>query len=175
MNKSKFSPVSLIGILGFAAWFVFLRTGFKPIGRTIIDQEFMNELKWMTVAKCAILVVCIALIIVPVFVRMFRSDSARLIGVAGLVVCLIALVVTVLLNIGFFTGTPVVETHKVVDNQQIVTKMDLNKIYFEDGRSVFISDAEYVDAFTKPDKYVVSIDDKIIGVFDTKLYTLAAK
>lgn len=173
-NKRLSGALMISGIVICMVWFMFIRTiPFVPSGY-VIDKQFLNDFKWLTVLKFSIVVAGLLLCFVPIIINFFREGSDLKKTVTKIVIGIFAVVLLVISMLHFdnFIFTPDVEQRYVVDRYTTNAKVTTYHLRFDDGSSATVTYDDFSNARPGETKYVVYVEYGIIGVFPTDTYTL---
>ncbi|MBO4927433.1 MAG: hypothetical protein J5379_04195 [Clostridiales bacterium] len=179
-KKIKVTPKIAIWLAFIIAGFVFFLVveyiAYVPSGK-VIDSQFLNTLKVMTVLKYLIPIAAIILLTVPV-AKSWIHDKKKWIWLGML--AFIVIVACVMGTKGRFSfsgawngikNTPSVETKTVTDKMYSKTGMTYT-IYFDDDSFGHVNRYHYRKLESGDEVYVVYCDGEVIGVFKTDEYTL---
>lgn len=178
-NKERLTVKILMLIGAFGAlicWIGFDYFPFIPSGK-VIDESFLNALKWMTVAKYAVLIAFVALTLFPILIVGFKHENSRdrIIIISIIVVTLVILGFVIAPHFkGAYRGvvdTPSVSTN-VVSSKHYSREGKTYNVHFEDDTYAHCSAYQYGLVEPGDEVYVVTCDGEAIGVFKTDEYTL---
>ena len=168
----------LIGMFGGVIWIIISDyLPFVPSGK-VINETFLNTLKWMIAAKYSIAAAFLALVLVPIIVAGFKYESGRnkkfIITIIVVTIVILGIIVAPHLK-GAYHGivdTPSVSANLVSDKRHSVRGKTYT-VYFEDGTYTHCSAYLYDLVEPGDEVYVVICDGEGIGVFKAADYELA--
>lgn len=163
-------------VAGFAFTLLVEYIPYMPAGH-VIDDKFLNTLKWMTVIRYMIPIGAFGLLFGVVFTHWFKNgDKTRRVLVVMLTV-LVIVVATVLIVLNARRGvrglfeTPSTCVKTVSDKNYSDTGMTYT-IDFTDGSYAHVNNYAYRQIAVGDEVYVVYCDEVAIGVFPASKYEL---
>lgn len=179
-KKKKESPFYTVAIVGFVLSFIFLIVvhgiPYAPAG-TVIDDAFLNTLKFMVVLKYLVPITGLLMVIIPVVAK--RASGGDWIW--------LILIVLIVFG-GFFMSTRgnfsaegaikgIIETpsviNKTVSDKNHSVRGHTYTVYFDDGTFGHVTNYYFNEVDAGDEVYVIYCDGVVIGVFKTSDYTLA--
>lgn len=176
----KIKPLDIVWIalvfLGFGFFLYAEAAPYVPSGH-VLDEKFLNTLKYMTFLKYVVPISAFILLIVPCLKRWIKDKTKWI-----FIVMLVFVVVTACIlgtrnkfnaeGVGnAFADTPSVVS-KTVTDKKYSRGGKTYTIYFDDDTFAHVNNYHYKGLESGDEVYVVSCDGEPIGVFKTSEYSL---